>query len=153
MGKFVSMNYTRVTCGGCGEVTTIEPGREFKQLECSCNTEVSKQFKEIKVAYHKQDGSIIEVIGQFKNGDLEIKREDSNLSYRITQEDFDNHFNYEAKKDLTIEDIIGKINDEIKAAYTVEELRLLARSLKIRGASQMNEDNLVSSLVEHAKDR
>lgn len=149
MGKFVSMNFTVIECKECGEKTTIEPGREFKQLNCKCNTEVSKQLKEIKVATNKGDGTEVEVIGKFKNGDLEIKRVDSNLSYRITLDDFDTHF--EEKGLLTLESLVDKTAEDIKAAYTVDELRTLARDLKIRGASQMNEDNLVNSLLEKCK--
>lgn len=152
MAKFVSMNFTVIECKECGEKTTIEPGREFKQLNCKCNTEVSKQLKEIKVATNKGDGTEVEVIGEFKNGDLEIKRVDSNLSYRITLGDFDTHFEYvEEQGLLTLENLVDKTAEEIKAAYTVDQLRVLARDLKIRGASQMNEDNLVNSLLEKCK--
>lgn len=151
MGKFVSMNFTVIECKECGEKTTIEPGREFKQLNCKCNTEVSKQLKEIKVATNRNDGAEVEVIGEFKNGDLEIKRVDSNLSYRITLADFDTHFTYADNDSLTLESLVDKSAEEIKAAYTVAELRTLARDLKIRGASQMNEDNLVNSLLEKCK--
>ena len=151
MGKFVSMNFTGIECKECGEKTTIEPGREFKQLNCKCNTEVSKQLKEIKVATNKGDGTEVEVIGEFKNGDLEIKRVDSNLSYRITLDDFDTHFTYGDNDSLTLESLVDKSAEEIKATYTVDELRTLARELKIRGASQMNEDNLVNSLLEKCK--
>ena len=151
MGKFVSMNFTVIECKECGEKTTIEPGREFKQLNCKCNTEVSKQLKEIKVATNKGDGTEVEVIGEFKNGDLEIKRVDSNLSYRITLDDFDTHFTYGDNDSLTLESLVDKSAEEIKATYTVDELRTLARDLKIRGASQMNEDNLVNSLLEKCK--
>lgn len=149
MGKFVSMNFTVIECKECGEKTTIEPGREFKQLNCKCNTEVSKQLKEIKVATNKGDDTEVEVIGEFKNGDLEIKRVDSNLSYRITLDDFDTHFTF--NDSLTLESLVDKSAEEIKATYTVDELRTLARDLKIRGASQMNEDNLVNSLLEKCK--
>ena len=151
MGKFVSMNFTVIECKECGEKTTIEPGREFKQLNCKCNTEVSKQLKEIKVATNKGDGTEVEVIGEFKNGDLEIKRVDSNLSYRITLDDFDTHFTYGDNDSLTLESLVDKSAEEIKATYTADELRTLARELKIRGASQMNEDNLVNSLLEKCK--
>ena len=151
MGKFVSMNFTVIECKECGEKTTIEPGREFKQLNCKCNTEVCKQLKEIKVATNKGDGTEVEVIGEFKNGDLEIKRVDSNLSYRITLSDFDTHFTYADNDSLTLESLVDKSAEEIKATYTVDELRTLARDLKIRGASQMNEDNLVNSLLEKCK--
>ena len=149
MDKFVSMNFTVIECKECGEKTTIEPGREFKQLNCKCNTEVSKQLKEIKVATNKGDGTEVEVIGEFKNGDLEIKRVDSNLSYRITLDDFDTHFTF--NDSLTLESLVDKSAEEIKATYTADELRTLARDLKIRGASQMNEDNLVNSLLEKCK--
>lgn len=149
MGKFTSMNFTVIECKECGEKTTIEPGREFKQLNCKCNTEVSKQLKEIKVATNKGDGTEVEVIGEFKNGDLEIKRVDSNLSYRITLDDFDTHFTF--NDSLTLESLVDKSAEEIKATYAVDELRTLARDLKIRGASQMNEDNLVNSLLEKCK--
>lgn len=149
MGKFVSMNFTVIECKECGEKTTIEPGREFKQLNCKCNTELSKQLKEIKVATNKGDGTEVEVIGEFKNGDLEIKRVDSNLSYRITLDDFDTHFTF--NDSLTLESLVDKSAEEIKATYTVDELRTLARDLKIRGASQMNADNLVNSLLEKCK--
>ena len=151
MARFTSMNFTVIECKECGEKTTIEPGREFKQLDCKCNTELSKQLKEIKVATNRNDGTEVEVIGAFKNGDLEIKRVDSNLSYRITSADFDTHFTYGDNDSLTLESLVDKSAEEIKATYTVDELRTLARDLKIRGASQMNEDNLVNSLLEKCK--
>lgn len=157
MSEFVSINYTRIVCNKCGAETTVEPGRVFKELNCKCKTEVAEQLKEIK-EYSKEDGTVIEVVGKFKNGDLEIKYPDGSLSYRISANDFNAQFTeVQDEKDtetkteevtLSLEMLEGKTADEIKDEYTVDALKVLARTLKIRGASQMNEDNLVGKLLE-----
>ena len=156
MSEFVSINYTRVVCNKCGSETTIEPGRVFKELNCKCKTETAKQLKEIK-EYSKEDGTVIEVVGEFSNGDLEIKYPDGSLSYRISANDFTAQFkeieDEEVKTNtdavtLSINDLTGKTVDEIKDEFTVDTLRVLARSQKIRGAAQMNEDKLVEKLLE-----
>lgn len=151
MSEFVSMNYTRIVCNKCGAETTIEPGRVFKQLECKCKTETAEQVKEIK-EYTKEDGTVVEIIGIFKNGDVEIKYPDGSMSYRMSKGDFDAQFK-EAEMDneevtLSLDDLVGKTNEEIAAEFTVDALKVLARAQKIRGASQMNEEKLVEKLVE-----
>ena len=147
----MSMNYTRIVCNKCGAETTIEPGRVFKQLECKCKTETAEQVKEIK-EYTKEDGIVVELIGVFKNGDVEIKYPDGSMSYRMSKGDFDAQFT-EAEMDneevtLSLDDLAGKTNEEIAAEFTVDALKVLARAQKIRGASQMNEDKLIEKLVE-----
>lgn len=47
----------------------------------------------------------------------------------------------------TLEDLKGKSVDEIKDAYTMDQLRILAKSVKIRGASNMGEQKLVERLL------
>ena len=151
MSEFVSINYTRIVCNKCGAETTIEPGRVFKELNCKCKTETAEQVKEIK-EYTKEDGTVVELIGVFKNGDVEIKYPDGSMSYRMSKGDFDAQFK-ETEMDneevtLSLDDLVGKTNEEIAAEFTVDALKVLARSLKIRGASQMNEEKLIEKLVE-----
>jgi len=163
MSEFMSMNYTRVVCNKCGSETTIEPGRCFKELNCTCNTEVAKQLKEIK-EYIKEDGTVVEVIGEFKNGDLEIKYPDGSLSYRMSFNDFNTQFaevntdeTTEETEDnkqevtLSLDTLQGMTADEIKDAYNMDELRVLAKTCKIRGASQMTEDKLAGKLLAKAE--
>lgn len=166
MSEFMSINYTRVVCNKCGAETTIEPGRVFKELNCKCKNEVAEQLNEIK-EYTKEDGTVVELIGVFKNGDVEIKYPDGSMSYRMSKGDFDAQFNditANTQMDdvseevdpsntitLSLDVITDKTADEIKEEFTVEELKVLARSLKIRGASQMNEDKLIEKLLEKAE--
>jgi len=49
---------------------------------------------------------------------------------------------------LSLNDLEGKTVDEIKAAYTVEELQVLAKVCDIKRATRMNEDTLVEKLLE-----
>lgn len=154
MSEFMSINYTRIVCNKCGAETTIEPGRVFKELNCKCKTETAEQVKEIK-EYTKEDGTVVELIGVFKNGDVEIKYPDGSMSYRMSKGDFDAQFTEikEAEMDneevtLSLDDLVGKTNEEIAAEFTVDALKVLARAQKIRGASQMNEDKLIEKLVE-----
>lgn len=151
MSEFMSMNYTRIVCNKCGAETTIEPGRVFKQLECKCKTETAEQVKEIK-EYTKEDGTVVELIGVFKNGDVEIKYPDGSMSYRMSKGDFDAQFKEDEEDTeevtLSLDDLVGKTNEEIAAEFTVDALKVLARAQKIRGASQMNEEKLIEKLVE-----
>ncbi len=234
MNKFKSMNYTRVVCEECGIETTIEPGIVFEGLNCNCNVEESKQYKEIKVF---TDGeNTVEALGVFKNGDIEVKHVvEGTLSYRVpantfatqynevqedetaetpdnevqedeTAETPDNEVQEESKQykeikvftdgentvealgvfkngdievqedetaetpatneeknsisegsdpsttvTLSLEDLKGKTPEEIKEAYNMHELRVLAKASKIRVASQMNEDKLVGKLLARAE--
>lgn len=50
--------------------------------------------------------------------------------------------------ELSLDNLKDKTADEIKDEYTLDQLRPLAKSLKIRGSSQMNEDKLVGKLLE-----
>ena len=151
MSKFESINYSRVICKECREVTIIEPGREFKKLNCNCVNELSTPFQEIH-EYVKEDGTTVELVGEFKNGDYEIKYPNGNLEYRISKIAFDKEFKKNIKVDdnvyLTLDDLREKSIDEIKEEFLLDELRILARNLKIRGASQMNEIKLVERLLE-----
>ena len=147
----MSINYTRIVCNKCGAETTIEPGRVFKELNCKCKNEVAEQVKEIK-EYTKEDGTVVECIGVFKNGDVEIKYPDGSMSYRMSKGDFDAQFKEDEEDTeevtLSLDDLVGKTNEEIAAEFTVDALKVLARAQKIRGASQMNEEKLVEKLVE-----
>lgn len=161
MGRFKSINYSRVVCEDCGAITTIEPGMEFKGLNCDCkkkDEELSTPFNEI-LEYSKEDGTVVELIGEFENGDVEVQYVDGTKAYRIPKETFENEFTLvggddetadEIKDEITLslEMLEGKTADEIKDEFTVEALKVLARALKIRGASQMNEDKLVEKLLE-----
>lgn len=169
MGKFKSINYSRVVCEDCGQETIIEPGMVFNGLNCKCkdekkSEELSTPFNEIKL-YNKEDGTTVELIGEFENGDVEVQYEDGTKAYRIPKETFEADFTEVTEEDqnadetetnpkevvLSLEMLQGKTAEEIAAEYTVDALRVLARSLKIRGSSQMNEDNLVVKLLEKAE--
>ena len=167
MSEFMSINYSRVVCNKCGSETTIEPGVPFKELNCTCNTEnIMKEFVEI-TQFVKEDGIVVDLIGEFANGDVEIKYPDGSLSYRMSFNDFntqfaevntdetteeteDNKQEQESKTPfvtLSLDTLQGMTADEIKDAYNMDELRVLAKASKIRGASQMNEDKLVGKLL------
>lgn len=170
MGKFKSINYSRVVCEGCGSETSIEPGIGFSELNCTCNSEESKQYKEIKVF---TDGdSNVELLGIFKNGDVEVKHTDGTLSYRVPKDTFEDNFEEVTEDEdttdntplastseesdpsnkqevtLSLDALVGKTAEEIKDEFNMDELRVLARASKIRGASQMNEDKLVEKLLQ-----
>ncbi len=49
---------------------------------------------------------------------------------------------------LSLDALVGKTSDEIKDEFNMDELRVLAKASKIRGASQMNEDKLVEKLLQ-----
>ena len=169
MGKFKSINYSRVVCEGCGSETSIEPGIIFNDLNCTCNSEESKACKEIKVFI---DGdSVVELLGIFNNGDVEVKHTDGTLSYRVPKDTFENNFNEVTEDEdttdntpldstseesdpsntevtLSLDALVGKTAEEIKDEFNMDELRVLAKASKIRGASQMNEDKLVEKLLQ-----
>lgn len=170
MSKFKSMNYTRVVCEECGIETTIEPGIIFEGLNCNCNVEESKQYKEIKVF---TDGeNTVEALGVFKNGDIEVKPVDGTLSYRVPAATFANQYNEVQNENttnnpsladtseesdpsntvtLSLGALKGKTAAEIKDEYNMDELRVLAKASKIRGATQMNEDKLAGKLLAKAE--
>lgn len=171
MSKFKSMNYTRVVCEECGSETIIEPGIVFEGLNCNCKVEESKAYKNITVF---TDGeNYVERLGVFKNGDLEVKHVDGTLSYRVPAGTFATQYN-EVQEDetaetpatnkeensisegstiviLSLDDLKGKTVEETKEAYNMDELRVLAKASKIRGASQMNGDKLVGKLLAKAE--
>ena len=168
MGKFKSINYSRVVCEDCGQETIIEPGMVFSGLNCKCEDkkkekaeELATPFNEIKL-YTKEDGTTVELMGEFENGDVEVQYEDGTKAYRIPKETFEAEFTEVTEEDqdeeetetnpeevvLSLEMLQGKTAEEIAAEFTVDALKVLARSLKIRGASQMNEDKLVEKLLE-----
>lgn len=89
MGNFVSINYTRLVCQDCQEVTVIEPNRAFTKLNCSCSTEKSKQYSNIEL-FITLDGAEVELLGEFSNGDKEVKAINGTLSYRIPKSTFEN---------------------------------------------------------------
>ena len=170
---FRSMNFTQITCTKCGAMTQIEPGRHFKGLNCKCNVEESEAYKEIKVF---SDGNVeVEALGVFKNGDIEVRYTDGTMSYRVPAKTFAKDFEEvqdetaEKTEDnqketsvseevdpsntvtLSLNDLKGMTPDEIKDAYNMDELRVLAKASKIRGATQMNEDKLVGKLLAKAE--
>ena len=171
MGKFLSINYSRVVCTECDAVTMILPGEEFSGLNCTCNVEKAKQFKDIKTY---TNGELqVELMGEFKNGDVEVKYTDGSLSYRIARETFDSEYeevnvnkNIDVKTtesnvpqkgdvktpvDLSLTDLKDKTVQEIKKEYFMEELRTLARACGMRGVSQTNEDKLIEKLIKKAE--
>lgn len=98
MGKFKSINYSRVVCEGCGKDTTIEPGTEFKGLNCSCgqvpdpklDIEISTPVQE-ELDYSKSQ--TVTVIGMFKNGDYEvINSNDATDSWRVPKDTFESTY-------------------------------------------------------------
>ncbi len=176
MSKFVSINYTRVTCKDCGAATVIEPGKIIEGLNCKCedeSQESAEQYTEIKLF---TDGeNTVEALGVFKNGDIEVKYVDGTQSYRVPAKTFAEQYNEvqdeiteetEANTEetsvseesdpsntvtLSLDDLKGKTADEVKDGYNMDELRVLAKAVKIRGASQMNEDKLVGKLLAKAE--
>lgn len=148
MKRFTSINYTRITCTKCGAATAVEPGTLFDGLNCECNKEIATPEKEIKV-YTNTQGDKYELLGRFKDGDVELKSVDGSLTYRVRKQVFDDEYKpYSKKVALTLADLQGKTEDEIREEYTVEELRYLARAHKLRGYSQMNEQKLIGQLIE-----
>ena len=165
--KFTSINYSRVVCGGCGAETTIEPGAIFSGLNCSCNVEAEKpKLDDTEISTPTQEeldyGQVITVIGTFKNGDVEVcSNNDLDNTFRLPKETFEANFKELPKTSndegsttengivtLSIEDLKGLSLEDIKAKYTVDELRLLAKSLKVKGYSNMGEDKLIARLLE-----
>lgn len=209
--RFMSINYSRVVCEGCGEESIIEPGTEFHGLNCSCKVKAKKDDKEIStpVQDEKEYTHLVTVIGTFKDGDYEVcANNDLDNTYRVPKETFESEFEVavplldtkvnlcdtcnlefatcnvkdyvpgdglgndnviecedhqpippvqeEGTITLSIEDI-KEINntvenpvEAIKAAYNMDELRVLAKSVKIRGASNMGEQKLVERLLTKA---
>lgn len=127
--SFSSINYTRIVCKKCGEVTTIEPGRVFRHLNCKCNTEISTPFQEITI-WTKGDDEI-ELIGEFANGDYEIKYVDGSLSYRIPIGAF--YAEYTQVK-------------EEEEPHTLDELREKAKSLGIKRVNNMKRETLIKKI-------
>jgi hypothetical protein len=149
MGKFISINYTRVVCQACGVDTIIEPGREFKELNCKCNTEVSKQFSKIEV--YTDGNSLLELLGEFKNGDVEVKHEDGTLSYRMPKKTFET-FTLKGNENATPTPNDTKESTlQLKAQYTVEELKEMAKEKGIKGYGNMREGTLIEKLFPKAE--
>jgi len=175
MSRFKSMNYILVTCEGCGTVTSIEPGAEFGGLDCTCNTKVKLNDTEIskpvqqEVDYIKTQTVI--VIGRFKDGDYEVCN-GNNLddTWRVPKATFESTYDevktYETPETttnsqegeiseggdplaitLSLEAFEGMTPEDIAATYNMDELRTLAKSLKIKGFSNMKEEKLIGKLL------
>lgn len=170
MGKFKSINYSRVVCEDCGEATIIEPGTEFSGLNCNCgekpkldDTEISKPVQQ-ELDYVKTQTVI--VIGIFKNGDYEVcNNNDLNDTWRVPKNTFESTYekletpkgninetpttNADTKQEITLslEDIKGRTPENITVMFSLEELRTLAKSCKIRGYTNMGKDKLIGKLL------
>lgn len=185
MGKFKSINYSRVVCGDCGEVTVIEPGTEFAGLACRCEVQETLVLNDTEVSTPVQQEldyvktQTVTVIGRFEDGDYEVCNS-NNLddTWRVPKDTFEGTFevvtNDEVQDDedtttnaqvddvseesdpsntvtLSLSDLVGKTTKEVKETYNMDELRVLAKASKIRGATQMNEDKLVGKLLAKAE--
>lgn len=137
MGNFISINYTRLTCQDCKEVTLIEPGRRFSKLNCSCNAEASKQCSNIEL-FITQDGAEVELLGEFDNGDKEVKATGGTLSYRIPKATFENFTKKADNETVKMEKNLLQLDRE--------ELNAIAKEHGIRRYKVMDEDTLRSKL-------
>lgn len=161
---FKSINFTQVRCTKCGEKTKIHPGKEFKGLNCTCKTEKSKQFSEI-VEYKNKEGKVVELLGQFKNKDLEVKYVDGSQSYRIPKATFEDEFflalpddestdestDESEPKPLTKESLKGKTKEQVRAEFKDAELRALGKELKIKAYHNVRINKLIIQLVDKCK--
>lgn len=148
--RFKSINYARVECIDCNQITEIHPGKQFGELNCLCNKEISKQFTEIKE--YSSGSDVFELLGEYQNGDLEIKRINGSLCYRIEADVFAKDFTLidktqQPRLEISKEYLINMTHEQIKQAYPLEQLRELGKSLKIAGAMQMKEGKLIERIM------
>lgn len=146
------MNFTMVQCMTCLERTVIEPGKAFKELNCVCKTEVAKPLREIKEYYGNE--TTIELIGEFKNGDYEIKNVDGSLSYRISKQNFKKQFKRVTNVETTANTPLPDVSEEGDPIDNIstEELRAIAKEKKIKGYSNMKRENLIKRLNDEQQD-
>lgn len=180
MRKFKSINYIQVNCEGCGATTSVEPGTEFSKLNCNCkpekpklnDTEISKPVQQ-ELDYIKTQ--TVTVIGRFKDGDYEVcNGNDLSDTWRVPKDTFES--TYARPKDTeavqtdetpttitngeessvskgggSLKDIKGLSVEDVKAKFTIDKLRTLAKSCKIRGYTNMGEDKLIGKLLKKAE--
>jgi len=84
----------------------------------------------------------IYALGMFKNGDVEVKYSDGELSYRVPKETFNNEYKIYAK-DLseTTKNDAPNLDD-----LNIKQLRAIAKEKAIKGYSNMNKENLLTAL-------
>lgn len=162
---FSTLNYNRFECNGCNEITVIEPGQIFTgEMNCKCkvkealdNTEVSTPVLD-EVDY--QSTTVVTVIGVFKDGDYEVSMaKDLEKTYRVPKATFE--ADYELIETpaadvpdpvesvtLSLDMLEGKTLEQIKEEFNMDELRVLAKACKIRGAANTGEDKLIKKLLE-----
>jgi hypothetical protein len=153
---------------------------EFSGLNCNCvkeDKELSEQFKNILV--YTDGEKEIELLGEFKNGDVEVKYTDRPLSYRMARETFDSIYEevepvYLIKENalslqemeslktngaivplpsitLSLENLKLMTVQEIKDTFNMNELRTLAKACGMRRVAQTNETKLVEKLLKKAE--
>ena len=110
------------------------------------------------------------VVGILVNGDYEVyaEKDADKVKYIIDKETFERDYKenfadfepgvlvngdkgLEGTFSISLEDLKGKTEEEIKAKFTVDELRVLAKAVKIKGYTNMKEDNLVGKLLAKVK--
>lgn len=168
MSKFKSENFSRVVCVECREVSFIKPGIIFNKLNCKCVKKLEE--KEISLPVKKELDYVntqkFIVIGMFKDGDYEVSNgNDLSYTWRIPKKSFENTFKvvpdvpFEntpknstiCEYNISLENIKGMLFEDIKDKYTVKELRILAKAVKIKGYSNMGEVKLIERLLAKAK--
>ena len=100
---------------------------------------------------------IVELLGVFKNGDYEIRHEDGTLSYRISQNTFDNEFKRVENEDnttnkqnntLSLDSLIGLTFGEIEERFSRDDLEVLAKLAKFRSIASTSDDKLIDKLIK-----
>jgi len=131
------------------------------------DTEISKPVQQ-ELDYAKTQ--TVTVIGRFENGDYEVcNSNDLSDTWRVPKDTFestykviedetptnsaDNKQENALSEDnttysISLDDLKDLSIEDIKAKFNMDELRVLAKALNIRSASQMKEDKLVGKLLE-----
>jgi hypothetical protein len=148
MAEFKTINYTRFECTKCLAVTVIEPGKLFDGV-MNCNCKKKEEHNQIERLVEsgamdgfqkKQDEAIINEI---------LEARDIMDNAEVSTDDRENLV--EVAVDATIEAIKLLTVEEIKDMFTVVELRVLAKTVGIKGYHNMGEDKLVARLLEKAE--
>lgn len=82
--------------------------------------------------------------------DEAIKLQEEGTTTEDNQEPDTSEESDSSKVTLSLEDLKGKTSEEIKDGYNMDELRTLAKEVKIKGYSNMRETKLVTRLLEAA---
>ena len=145
MSSFKSINFTDVQCEVCGARTIIEPGKAFSGLNCYCDSEISTPVSEIKV-YSNGDQEV-EVVGTFSNGDIEARYLDGSMNYRIPISTFNKQFVL-LNNNLTLEYLLSKSQEEVENEFTIDSLRNIAKTLKMRSYMSLEKKDLIDRIIK-----